>query len=214
MNHFTDTLGLSRYTMYMQDYGGPVGFRMALAHPDRIEALIVQNAVAHNEGLGATGRLGARSGPIAPPTRARSAPISSRCPRRGPGTSGTIPMSSATTRISGATNAPFSISRVKPTFKATSSTTTAPTSTRTPRGRPGCRSASLRFWSSGGKHDLLFELSEPEAYRRDVPAAQVHVLDAGHFALDTAANEIAGLVRDFMERSSPSSSITHAQSFA
>ena len=37
----------------MQDYGGPVGFRMALAHPDRIEALIVQDAVAHNEGLGA-----------------------------------------------------------------------------------------------------------------------------------------------------------------
>jgi pimeloyl-ACP methyl ester carboxylesterase len=53
MNHFTETLGLSRHTLYMQDYGGPVGFRMALAHPDRIEALIVQDAVAHNEGLGA-----------------------------------------------------------------------------------------------------------------------------------------------------------------
>ena len=38
MNHFTEALGLSRYTLYMQDYGGPVGFRMALAHPDRIEA--------------------------------------------------------------------------------------------------------------------------------------------------------------------------------
>src|SRR5882762_2144086 len=53
VNHFTEALGLSRYTLYMQDYGGPVGFRMALAHPDRIEALIVQDAVAHNEGLGA-----------------------------------------------------------------------------------------------------------------------------------------------------------------
>src|SRR5712675_1278558 len=52
MNHFTEALGLSRYTLYMQDYGGPVGFRMALAHPDRIESLIVQDAVAHNEGLG------------------------------------------------------------------------------------------------------------------------------------------------------------------
>jgi hypothetical protein len=45
MNHFTEALGLPRYTLYMQDYGGPVGFRMALAHPDRIEALIVQNGV-------------------------------------------------------------------------------------------------------------------------------------------------------------------------
>jgi pimeloyl-ACP methyl ester carboxylesterase len=53
MNHFAEALGLSRYTLYMQDYGGPVGFRMALTHPDRIEALIVQDAVAHNEGLGA-----------------------------------------------------------------------------------------------------------------------------------------------------------------
>jgi pimeloyl-ACP methyl ester carboxylesterase len=51
MNHFTEALGLSRYTLYMQDYGGPVGFRMILAHPERVQALIVQDAVAHNDGL-------------------------------------------------------------------------------------------------------------------------------------------------------------------
>jgi pimeloyl-ACP methyl ester carboxylesterase len=49
-----------------------------------------------------------------------------------------------------------------------------------------------------GKHDPSFDLSEPEAYRRDVPDAEVHVLDAGHFALDTAADEIAALVRGFL----------------
>ena len=49
-----------------------------------------------------------------------------------------------------------------------------------------------------GKHDPSFNISEPEAYRRDVPRAQVHVLDAGHFALDTAADEIAALVRGFV----------------
>ena len=53
LNHFTEALGLSRYTLYMQDYGGPVGFRMALVHPERVEAIIVQDAVSHNEGLGA-----------------------------------------------------------------------------------------------------------------------------------------------------------------
>ena len=46
-----------------------------------------------------------------------------------------------------------------------------------------------------GKYDLSFDLSEPEAYRRDVPDAHVHILDAGHFALDTAADEIAALIR-------------------
>ncbi len=49
-----------------------------------------------------------------------------------------------------------------------------------------------------GKHDLSFDLGEPERYRKDVPDAQLHVLDAGHFALDTAADEIAALVRGFV----------------
>ena len=51
MDDFTQAMGLSRYTLYIQDYGGPVGFRMALAHPERVEALTAQDAVAHNEGL-------------------------------------------------------------------------------------------------------------------------------------------------------------------
>ena len=49
-----------------------------------------------------------------------------------------------------------------------------------------------------GKYDLSFDLAEPERYRTDVPTAEVHVLDAGHFALDTAADEIAVLVRNFL----------------
>jgi pimeloyl-ACP methyl ester carboxylesterase len=48
-----------------------------------------------------------------------------------------------------------------------------------------------------GKHDLSFDLGEPERYRKDVPDAEVHVLNAGHFALDTKADEIAALVREF-----------------
>lgn len=49
-----------------------------------------------------------------------------------------------------------------------------------------------------GKYDLSFDPSEPYAYRRDVPNADVHVLEAGHFALDTAADDIARLVRGFL----------------
>ena len=51
MIRFTELLGLSRYHLFMQDYGGPVGFRMAIAQPKRLGALIVQNAVAHDSGL-------------------------------------------------------------------------------------------------------------------------------------------------------------------
>jgi pimeloyl-ACP methyl ester carboxylesterase len=49
---FTDRLGLGRYTLFMQDYGGPIGFRLATAHPARVRALVVQNAVVHEDGLG------------------------------------------------------------------------------------------------------------------------------------------------------------------
>ena len=49
-----------------------------------------------------------------------------------------------------------------------------------------------------GKYDPSFDISEPEAYRRDVPNAEVHILDAGHFALDTAADQSAQLIRGFI----------------
>jgi hypothetical protein len=49
------------------------------------------------------------------------------------------------------------------------------------------------------RYDLSFELSDPGACRRDVPKAEVHILGAGHFALDTLADEIAALVRGFLE---------------
>ena len=49
-----------------------------------------------------------------------------------------------------------------------------------------------------GKHDLSFDPGEPERYRKDVPDAKIHILDGGHFALDTQADQIATLVRNFM----------------
>ena len=50
-----------------------------------------------------------------------------------------------------------------------------------------------------GKHDLSFDPGEPERYRKHVPKAEVYVLDAGHFALDTKASKIASLVKQFMK---------------
>jgi pimeloyl-ACP methyl ester carboxylesterase len=51
VDQFLEQQGADRYALYLQDYGGPVGFRIALAHPERVRALIVQNAVAHEQGL-------------------------------------------------------------------------------------------------------------------------------------------------------------------
>jgi pimeloyl-ACP methyl ester carboxylesterase len=198
VNHFTEALGLSRYTLYMQDYGGPVGFRMALAHPDRIEALIVQDAVAHNEGLGASW------GP-------RRAFWADRAANEA--TLRTNLLSLATTQRRHVGSDP-DVERYDPDlwtdeFAFLSQPGQADIQSdlfydyRTnvdayPTWQEWMREHQPRLLVLWGKYDLSFELSEPEAYRRDVPKAEVHVLDAGHFALDTAADQIAQLVRDFM----------------
>ena len=66
-----------------------------------------------------------------------------------------------------------------------------------------------------GKHDLSFDLGEPERDPKDVPKAEVFVLDAGHFALDTKSDEIAALVREFMKSQKeglPSAHLARAKS--
>lgn len=198
ITQFTEELGLSRYTLYMQDYGGPVGFRMALAHPERVDRLIVQDAVAHNEGLGANWEVRREF------WRDRASHESALRANL---------LSLATTRTRHVGNDP-NADRYDPDlwtdeFAFLSQPAQADIQSdlfydyRTnvdtyPKWQAWMREKQPRLLVIWGKHDLSFELSEPEAYRRDVPSADVHILDAGHFALDTAADEIAHLVRKFM----------------
>jgi pimeloyl-ACP methyl ester carboxylesterase/enamine deaminase RidA (YjgF/YER057c/UK114 family) len=200
VTHFTEALGLDRYALYMQDYGGPVGFRMALAHPERVQALIVQDAVAHNEGLGANWKT-------------RRAFWADRAGNEA--ALRTNLLSLATTRTRHVGSDP-NVERYDPDlwtdeFAFLNQPGQADVQSdlfydyRTnvdayPRWQAWMREKQPRLLVIWGKHDLSFELSEPENYRRDVPNADVHVLDAGHFALDTAADEIAELVRSFLAR--------------
>jgi pimeloyl-ACP methyl ester carboxylesterase len=202
VNHFTESLGLFRYSLYMQDYGGPVGFRMALAHPDRIESLIVQNAVAHNDGLGAIWKTRREFWA----NRAANE-IALR----------TNLLSLATTRARHLGSDP-NVERYDPDlwndeFAFLNQPGQADIQSdlfydyRTnvesyPKWQAWMVQKRPRLLVLWGKYDPSFESSEPEAYRRDVPTSQIHVLEAGHFALDTAADEIAELVRRFV-RSSP-----------
>ena len=198
MNHFTEALGLSRYTLYMQDYGGPVGFRMVLTHPERVEGLIVQDAVAHNEGLGANWKT-------------RRAFWADR--KANESALRTNLLSLPTTRTRHLGNDP-NVERYDPdlwtdevAFLKQPGQIDIQTELfydyRTnvesyPKWQAWMQEHQPRLLVLWGKYDLSFDPSEPEAYRRDVPKAEVHVLDAGHFALDTAADEIATLVRAFM----------------
>jgi len=68
-----------------------------------------------------------------------------------------------------------------------------------PKWQAWMREKQPRLLMIWGKYELSFDPSEPEAYRRDVPKAEVHIVNGGHFALDTAADQIAQLVRSFMK---------------
>lgn len=198
MTDFTEALGLAHYTLYMQDYGGPVGFRMALAHPERVQALIVQDAVAHNEGLGANWAT-------------RRAFWANRLPNEMALRTNLLSMATTKTRHVGDDpnielydpdlwtdeyaflNAAGQAQIQSDLFYDYRTNVEA-----YPKWQVWMQKTQPKLLVVWGKHDLSFDLGEPERYRKDVPTAEVHVLDAGHFALDTKSGEIAALVRQFM----------------
>jgi pimeloyl-ACP methyl ester carboxylesterase len=200
MNHFTEALNLNKYTLYMQDYGGPVGFRMALAHPDCVEVLIVQDAVAHNEGLGANWKT-------------RRAFWADRAPNEAALRKNLLSLDTTRTRHVGNDpnperydpdlwndeyaflNKPGEADIQSDLFYDYRTNVDA-----YPKWQAWMQKTQSRLLVIWGKYELSFDPSEPEAYRRDVPKAEVHIVDGGHFALDTAADEIAGLVRHFLSK--------------
>jgi pimeloyl-ACP methyl ester carboxylesterase len=199
MNHFTEALGLSHYNLYMQDYGGPVGFRMILAHPERVEKLIVQDAVAHNEGLGANWKT-------------RRAFWADRAANEA--ALRTNLLSLATTRSRHAGGDP-DVERHDPDLwtdeyyflnqpgqgdiQVELFYDYRTNVDNYPKWQAWMQKNQPKLLVIWGKYESSFDPSEPEAYRRDVPSAEVHIVDGGHFALDPAADEIAALVAQFMK---------------
>ena len=198
MNHFTEALGLSRYTLYMQDYGGPVGFRMVLAHPDRAEALIVQDAVAHNEGLGANWKT-------------RRAFWADRAANESALRTNLLSLAAARTRHVGDdpnierhdpdlwTDEYYFLNQPGQAEIQSDLFFDYRTNVENyPKWQAWMREKQPRLLVIWGKYESSFDPSEPESYRRDVPKAEIHIVDGGHFALDTAADLIAQIVRSFV----------------
>ncbi len=200
IQNFTEAVGLTRYHIYMQDYGGPVGFRMALAQPARVLSLIVQNAVAHDEGLGVNWktrraywadrhayesalRINLLSLAI---TRARHVGSDPAVDRYDP---------DLWTDEFAFLNQPNQADIQSDLFYDYRTNVAAYGSWQAWMQKHQPR--LLVVW---GRYDPSFNISEPDAYRRDVPGAEVHLLNAGHFALDTNASEIAALVAAFIRR--------------
>ncbi|CAB3747657.1 alpha/beta fold hydrolase [Paraburkholderia solisilvae] len=189
---FVDTLNLQRYALYVFDYGAPVGFRLAVAYPERVTALISQNGNAYEEGLGDAW------GPIrtywAQPNEAnravvRDAVLTLEGTRwqyvHGVNDADAVAPETYTLDtllFERGNNKEIQLDlfldyasnlKLYPTFQAFFRDRKPPT---------------LAIW---GKHDPFFIPPGAQAYRRDNPNATVEMLDTGHFALETHVDEIA-----------------------
>jgi pimeloyl-ACP methyl ester carboxylesterase len=200
MDGFVQALGLTRYSLFLQDYGGPVGFRLMLAHPERVQAIVIQNAVAHEEGLG-------------PLWESRKAYWRDRASLEEQVMAAFTSLETARGRHVGTSPHPerFNPDTWTDEFAALS--------------RPGQKRiqgdlfhdyqtnvASYPKWQAWlrenkrpilvvwGRYDSSFTVAGGKAYGRDAPHAEIHILDAGHFALDEKLDEIAALMRAFLGR--------------
>jgi pimeloyl-ACP methyl ester carboxylesterase len=198
VNGFVEALGLERYSLLLQDYGGPIGFRLALAHPERVQALIIQNAVAHAEGLG-------------PLWEARKAYWRDRATYEAEVISAFTSLEGARQRHVGTSPQP---ERYNPDtwideFAALSRPGQAKIQADLfydyqtnvasyPKWQAWLRERKPPVLVVWGRYDPSFTVAGAAGYGRDVPEAEIHLLDAGHFALDEKLDEIAAKIRGFL----------------
>ncbi|QQS14438.1 MAG: alpha/beta hydrolase [Rhodospirillales bacterium] len=193
-------LGVARYALYVMDYGAPVGWRVALAHPERVSALIVQNGNAYDEGL-----LGFWD---AFKAYWRDGRIESREKLRQ--------------------FLALAATEWQYTHGEPDKTLVSPDAWMLDQvylDRPGNQEIQLDLFYDyrknvalypqvqayfrkhqpptlilWGKRDQIFPAPGGQAYLRDLPRAELHMLDAGHFALETKGPEMAAQIRDFLGR--------------
>jgi pimeloyl-ACP methyl ester carboxylesterase len=203
IDRFTDTVGLTRYSLYVFDYGAPVGFRLALAHPERIAAIISQNGNAYEEGL-SEGWNPIQKYWREPTLENREAlreflkpeAIQSQYLYGVPDPTLLAPESYEldSALLSRPGNDDIQLDLF---LDYASNVALYPKFQEYFRSR---RPPTLAVW---GNRDPFFLSRGAEAFRRDNPGAEVHLYDAGHFALETHYPEIAGAIRDFLGRVLP-----------
>lgn len=199
MHRFLEIVGINRCSFYLHDYGGPVGFRVMRAQPGRVQALIIQNANAYEEGLGKKWTA-IRQFWKAPATQPHVVDaFLSRDSTEQRHTLGT----SHPERYSPDTWTDEFEHLSKPAQRAIQSRLLY--DYRTNVASYHVWQAWLRKWQPPtlvvwGRNDPSFVAAGALAYKRDLPGAEIHLLDAGHFVLDEKVDEVAQLALSFLSR--------------
>ncbi len=196
------SLGIDKYAIYVFDYGAPVGFRLFIKHPKQITAIISQNGNAYEEGLGKFWD-GLKSYWKTAANKEREAIrwLTSMKATRWQYENGVRPADLAKVSPDG--------------WQHDQSLMDRPDNSDVqldifydyrnnlplyPKWQEALRKYKPPLLAMWGKNDEIFIAPGAEAFRRDLPDAEIHLLDTGHFALETHGNEIATLIIDFLNR--------------
>jgi pimeloyl-ACP methyl ester carboxylesterase len=199
IGRFTEVIGLDRFAIYIFDYGAPTGLRVAMAHPERITAIISQNGNAYAEGL---------SDGWNPIERYwRDPSDANRQALREFLTPGSIrwqyehgvPEITAISPDGIALDAWYMLRPQADEVQLDLMLDYASNVALYPAFQAYFRKHQPKLLAIWGKNDPFFLPPGAEAYKRDLPNAEVHFLDTGHFALETHAAEIAQAIGDFLE---------------
>ena len=195
MQGFVDALSLRHFAMYVFDYGAPVGFNLAVANPERITAIVSQNGNAYEEGLGA--------GPWAPlraywkqPSAAIRESIKERMSLDGvrasyfQGVSDPASIEPEAYWLDAALLARPGMMDLQADLKLDYNSNIA----RYPLYQQYLRTHRPPLLAMWGKNDTFFIPPGAEAFKRDVPDADVRFLDTGHFALETNVDDLASAI--------------------
>ncbi len=200
IDRFTQTIGLERYAIYVFDYGAPVGLRLALAHPERVTAIVSQNGNAYEEGL-SEGWNPIQKYWKEPTAENRAAlraflqPETTRWQHIHGVQDEALVAPEAYTLDSALLGRPGNDEIQLDLFLDYASNVAL-----YPKFQEYLRTKRPPVLAVWGKNDPFFLPSGAEAFKRDNPSAEIQFYDTGHFALETHAQEIAGAIRDFLAR--------------
>jgi pimeloyl-ACP methyl ester carboxylesterase len=197
---FTEALEVNRYAIYVFDYGAPTGFRLAMAHPERVTAIVSQNGNAYEEGLGDAW------GPIrkywAEPTAENRDVIRQNV----------LTLEGTKWQYTHGVAVPESVAPESYTLDMALMERPGNQEIQLdlflnyasnvklyPKFQEYFRKSQPPLLAIWGKNDPFFIPAGAEAFRKDIPSAQVQFLDTGHFALETHVVEIADAIREFLD---------------
>lgn len=200
IEEFTEALAFDRYVLYVFDYGAPTGYRIAMAHPERVKAIISQNGNAYTEGF--SDAWGSWETYWHLPTldnreacRDSLTPETIRNFQYLHGTEASLVSPDGYTLDTAYMSRPEA-EEIQLDLILDYRTNVE----RYPAFQSYFREYQPPFLAVWGKNDPAFIPAGAKAYQRDIPSAEVHLLDTGHFALETHVVEISELIRNFLKR--------------